>query len=99
MSHHLTMVTVFWSGGIVWCGWLAKENPGWLHVISAMAFGQWLTDSFDGSLSKHRKQGLVKWGFFMDHILDLIFAGSIVIAYSFLVDSEWLKFLFLRAAV
>ena len=50
---------------------------------------------FDGSLGKFRKQGLVKWGFFADHILDLIFAGSVVIAYSFLVDARWLQFLFL----
>ena len=95
MSQHLTYVTLFWSAGIVASGWLARDNRAWLHVISAMVFGQWLTDSFDGSLGKYRKQGLVKWGFFMDHILDLLFAGSIVIAYSFLVDADWLQFLFM----
>ncbi|NNE11893.1 MAG: hypothetical protein HKN41_06550, partial [Ilumatobacter sp.] len=62
---------------------------------SVMVFGQWLTDSLDGSLGKFRKQGLVKWGFYMDHLLDFLFAGSIVIAYSFLVDAKWLEFLFL----
>ncbi len=95
MSHHLTYVTLFWSAGIVVSGWLARDNRAWLNVISVMVFGQWFTDSFDGSLGKYRKQGLVKWGFFMDHILDLLFAGSIVIAYSFLVDAKWLEFLFL----
>jgi archaetidylinositol phosphate synthase len=95
MSQHLTYVTLFWSTGIVVCGWLAIDDRIWLHVISVMVFGQWLTDSFDGSLGKFRKQGLVKWGFFMDHILDLLFAGSIVIAYSFLVEAKWLEFLFL----
>ena len=95
MSHHLTFVTLFWSAGIVASGWLAQDNRWWLHVISVMVFGQWLTDSFDGSLGKYRKQGLVKWGFFMDHILDLLFAGSMVIAYSFLVEAKWLEFLFL----
>ena len=95
MSHHLTYVTLFWSAGTIVSGWLAIDHRGWLHVISVMVFGQWLTDSFDGSLGKYRKQGLVKWGFFMDHILDLLFAGSIVIAYSFLVDAKWLVFLFM----
>lgn len=94
MSHHLTLVTIFWASGIVAAGWFAKSDRWWLHVISVAVFGQWLTDSFDGSLGKYRKQGLVKWGFFMDHILDLLFAGSVVIAYSFLVQAEWLKFLF-----
>ena len=95
MSHHLTYVTLFWSAGIIASGWLAIDHRGWLHVISVMVFGQWLTDAFDGSLGKYRQQGLVKWGFFMDHILDLLFAGSIVIAYSFLVDAKWLVFLFM----
>lgn len=95
LSHHLTMVTVLWSAGTILFGWLAQDQPLWLHAMSVMVFGQWLTDSFDGSLGKYRKQGLVKWGFFMDHLLDLLFAGSIVIGYSFLVTAEWLEFLFL----
>jgi phosphatidylglycerophosphate synthase len=95
MSHHLTYVTIFWSAGTILFGWLATKDLVWLHGISVMVFGQWLTDSFDGSLGKFRKQGLVKWGFYMDHLLDFIFQGSLVIAYSFLVDAEWLEFLFL----
>ena len=95
MSHHLTYLTALWSAGTVLFGWLARDNHAWLHAMSAMVFLQWLTDSFDGSLGKYRKQGLVKWGFFMDHLLDLVFAGSIVIGYSFLVEAKWLEFLFL----
>ncbi|MCP3854014.1 MAG: hypothetical protein GY698_04655 [Actinomycetia bacterium] len=95
LSHHLTMLTLVWSAGTVLFGWLADGNRAWLHGVSVMVFFQWLTDSFDGSLGKYRKQGLVKWGFYMDHLLDLLFAGSIVIAYSFLVEAKWLEFLFL----
>ncbi|MGH1505764.1 MAG: CDP-alcohol phosphatidyltransferase family protein [Acidimicrobiales bacterium] len=95
LSHHLTMVTLAWSVGTVVFGWLARDDRAWLHGVSVMVFGQWLTDSLDGSLGKYRKQGLVKWGFFMDHLLDLLFAGSIVIAYSFLVEADYLRFLFL----
>ena len=97
MSHHLTMVTVLWSAGTILFGWLAADDLRWMHAMSLMVFGQWLTDSFDGSLGKYRKQGLVKWGFFMDHILDLMFAGSIVIGYSFLAPdgTEILFFLLL----
>ena len=95
MSHHLTYVTILWSIGTIGFGWLATKNLAWLHGVSVMVAGQWLTDSFDGSLGKFRKQGLVKWGFYMDHLLDFVFQGAIVIAYSFLVDAEWLEFLFL----
>jgi phosphatidylglycerophosphate synthase len=95
MSQHLTALTAVWSAGCVLFGWLAQDNLHWLHGMSVMVFAQWLTDSLDGSLGKYRKQGLVKWGFFADHILDLIFAGSVVIAYSFLVEARWLQFLFM----
>lgn len=95
MSHHLTALTAVWSALIIVFGWLSIDNVHWLHGVSVMVFLQWLTDSLDGSLGKFRKQGLVKWGFFADHFLDLIFAGSIVIAYSFLVEVWWLEFLFL----
>ncbi len=95
MSHHLTALTAVWSVAIVFFGWLSLGDLRWLHGVSVMVFLQWLTDSLDGSLGKYRKQGLVKWGFFADHILDLIFAGSIVIAYSFLVEAWWLELLFL----
>ncbi len=87
MGHHLTMVTLFWSIAVIGFGWLAQDNPLWLFAISFVVFGQWFTDSFDGSLGKHRKQGLIKWGFFMDHFLDMIFAGAIVIAYSLIAPA------------
>jgi archaetidylinositol phosphate synthase len=95
LTQHLTMLTLLWAICTVLFGWLADENRIWLHGMSAMVFLQWLTDSLDGSLGKYRKQGLVKWGFFMDHLLDFVFAGSIVIGYSFLVEAKWLEFLFL----
>lgn len=95
MSQHLTALTALWAAGTVLFGWLATRDLAWLHAMSIMVVGQWLTDSLDGSLGKYRRQGLVRWGFFADHILDLLFAGSVVIAYSFLVEAAWLQFLFL----
>ena len=97
LSHHLTMLTLVWSVLMVLFGWLARnpDGRGWLHAMSVLVFLQWLTDSLDGSLGKYRKQGLVKWGFFMDHLLDLLFAGSIVIAYSFMVEVWWLRLCFM----
>ncbi len=95
LSHHLTMLTLVWSVLMVVFGLLADSRPVWLHAMSVLVFLQWLTDSLDGSLGKYRKQGLVKWGFFADHLLDLLFAGSIVIAYSFMVEVWWLRLCFM----
>lgn len=83
-SWQLTLITILWSVGVILFGWLAAGNRWWLFAMSAMVFGQWLTDSLDGTLGRTRGEGLVKWGFFMDHFLDTIFSGAIVIGYSFL---------------
>lgn len=87
-SWHLTMTTLLWSLGTIGFGALARTNPVWLFAISAMVILQWFTDSFDGTLGKTRGEGLVKWGFFMDHFLDTIFAGSLVVAYSLIGPTE-----------
>lgn len=91
-SWQLTMTTLVWSAGTIGFGALARHNPAWLFAISAMVFLQWFTDSFDGTLGKTRGEGLVKWGFFMDHFLDTVFAGSFVIAYSLMAPGYSLMF-------
>jgi archaetidylinositol phosphate synthase len=83
-SWQLTLCTIAWSIGIVTFGRLSVDNTTWLWGMSTMVFMQWFTDSFDGTLGKTRGEGLVKWGFFMDHFLDTLFAGSTVIGYAFL---------------
>ena len=91
---HLTMLTLVWSLAMILFAYLSLENRWWIWAMSALVFLQWLTDSLDGSLGKYRKAGLIKWGFFMDHLLDLVFAGSVVIGYYFLAP-EGTAFMFL----
>jgi archaetidylinositol phosphate synthase len=81
-SWQLTMLTIVWSGANIGFALLARHHHAWLFAMSAMVVAQWFTDSFDGTLGKNRGEGLVKWGFVMDHFLDTIFAGSVVIGYS-----------------
>ncbi len=97
-TYHLTMLTVAWSIGMVAFGWLAASDPRWLFAMSAMVIGQYATDLFDGAVGRLRDTGLVKWGFFMDHFLDFIFAGSFVVAYSFLAPNLAVWFLGLLLA-
>jgi archaetidylinositol phosphate synthase len=91
-SWHLTMTTLLWSAGVIGFGAMAHSDPRWLFAVSAMVLLQWFTDSFDGTLGKTRGEGLVKWGFFMDHFLDTIFAGSFVIGYSLFAPGFTLMF-------
>lgn len=77
-TYHLTMMTLLWSLINVVAGFIAKESLLILWLVSLMIFLQYLTDLFDGELGRHRKTGLIKWGFYMDHFLDYIFLCSIV---------------------
>ena len=97
-TFHLTLLTVAWSLGLVLFGYLASGNRTWLFAMSAMVIGQYLTDLFDGAVGRLRDTGLVKWGFFMDHFLDFLFAGCYVIAYSFLAPNMSVWFLGLLLA-
>lgn len=77
-TYHLTMLTLAWSGLNIIFGYLAKENLHWLWMVSLMIVLQYITDLFDGAVGRYRDTGLVKWGYYMDHLLDYLFIGSYV---------------------
>jgi phosphatidylglycerophosphate synthase len=84
-THHLTLLTIVWSAGIIASSALAASDRRWLWVVSLLIFLQWATDHFDGKLGKYRNTGLVKWGYFVDHILDYVFLCAIVIGYALIL--------------
>jgi len=88
-SHHLTLLTIPISIVIIIGGFLAQGNVQWLWLVSLMIATQWLTDSLDGAAGRARNEGLVRWGYYMDHFLDYVFLGSILIAYGILLPSEF----------
>src|SRR3989339_532554 len=99
-SRMLTLMTLVWSAGIILTGYLASvESFGVLWIISVCIFLQWLTDSLDGSLGRHRNEGWVKWGYYMDHFLDYIFLCSILIAYSLILPDNFKYLLFFLLVV
>ncbi len=83
----LTLMTFLWSAGIVLFGYLAAGNINWLWGFSVCVFLQHITDMLDGEVGRQRNEGLVKWGFYMDHFLDYVFLCAIVIGYSFLLPA------------
>lgn len=98
-TYHLTMLTLVWCVLIVFFSYLAARQMRWLWLVSLMIFFQYLTDHFDGKVGKHRKTGLVKWGFYMDHMLDYVFLFSVLIGYSFILPARSSYHLFLLFAV
>jgi phosphatidylglycerophosphate synthase len=87
-THHLTMLTLLWSFGILFFSFLAAKNMRWLWLVSVMIFMQWVTDHYDGKIGKHRNTGLVRWGYYMDHLLDYVFLCSVVIGYAFILPER-----------
>ncbi len=87
-SHHLTMMTLVWSLLILGFSYLAATDVRWLWGVSVMIFFQYVTDHYDGKLGKYRNTGLLRWGYYMDHLLDYIFLCSVVIGYAFILPEK-----------
>ena len=93
-TYHLTLFTLFWSALAITGGHLAKNNLNYLWLMSVAMAGQYFTDLFDGAVGRFRNTGLVKWGFYMDHLLDFCFLCSILIGYWFITPYEYKYILF-----
>jgi archaetidylinositol phosphate synthase len=87
-THHLTWLTIVWCAGILAFSRAAAADRRWLWAVSLMVLLQWATDHFDGKLGKFRGTGLVRWGFYMDHLLDYAFICSILIGWSFVLPDS-----------
>jgi len=99
-THHLTMLTLVWCAFIVFFSLLAAGGERrWLWGASLMVFCQYLTDFFDGKVGKYRNTGLVKWGFYMDHLLDYVFLCSVLAGYALILPAASQRHLFFLLAV
>jgi phosphatidylglycerophosphate synthase len=87
-THHLTMLTLVWSGFILLFSYLAARNLSWLWAVSAMILLHYVTDHLDGKVGKFRNTGLVRWGYYMDHLLDYFFLCSVIIGYAFILPEK-----------
>lgn len=86
---HLTLLTIPWCVGLAAFGYLAGKtgNLQWLWLSSVMIVLQWFTDAFDGAIGRAKNTGLVKWGFYTDHLLDYVFLCAIMVGYAFLAHT------------
>ncbi len=86
-SYHLTNLSLIWWIGILLLSWIAREQWQifWLHGVSFMLLLHWLTDSLDGSLGRHRKEGLIQWWFYMDHLYDFFLLWCLLLGYNYLI--------------
>lgn len=86
-TYHLTLLTLLWSIGIVAFSFLARDNINWLWGASFFILLQYITDVLDGAVGRYRETGLVKWGFYMDHLLDYVFLASVIVGYALIFNN------------
>ncbi|MDP3722139.1 MAG: CDP-alcohol phosphatidyltransferase family protein [Candidatus Omnitrophota bacterium] len=88
-TYHLTLLSLVWSGLILLCSRLATEDIHWLWGSSAVILCQYVTDLFDGAVGRYRNTGLVRWGYYMDHLLDFVFLGAVGGGYAWIVPEAY----------
>lgn len=81
-TYHLTSMTLLFSGLAIGVGYLSKDQKFFLMFNSLLVFLQYITDVLDGAVGRYRDTGLVRWGFYMDHLFDYVFSTSMLISYS-----------------
>lgn len=81
-SKHLTLCTLLWSILVIAAGYLARYNKYWMLLSIVALMGHVITDLLDGAMSAYQDDGLEKWNFFMDHLLDFVFAICIFVGLS-----------------
>ncbi len=93
-TYQLTWLSLLWSILVLVFSYFARSNIYWLLVVSLVIFLQYLSDLFDGAIGRRKRTGLLKWGYYMDHLFDYLFLCALIIGYSFIVD-EFTRYLFL----
>src|SRR5215216_436294 len=98
-TYHLTMLTLVWSFLILLFSYWAARDLRWLWGVSVMIALQYVTDHYDGKVGKYRGTGLVRWGFYMDHLLDFAFLCTVLGGYALVLPERAHLSLFLVLAV
>lgn len=83
-THHLTLLTIPWSLLVLLFSMFAQQNIDWLWAVTGVIVLQYITDLLDGEIGRRRDTGLIKWGYYMDHLLDYVFLCALLIGYFFI---------------
>jgi phosphatidylglycerophosphate synthase len=71
-SDHLTVLGGLAMLGVGVCYWLARQYPLALVGVVALLAVNWFGDSLDGTVARVRRRERPRYGFYVDHVLDVI---------------------------
>ncbi|MDH5596608.1 MAG: CDP-alcohol phosphatidyltransferase family protein [Candidatus Peregrinibacteria bacterium] len=90
-TYHLTGLTLIWSGLMIYFFYMGSQNELYLFLVPILVLLQYLSDLLDGEVGRRRNTGLVRWGYYADHLLDFVFITSIIAGYAIILGmSEWI---------
>ena len=69
---HLTALGVLGALGVGTAYALSRVSAGWLWAGSACLVVQWLGDSLDGTLARVRGTERPRYGYYLDHVVDVL---------------------------
>jgi phosphatidylglycerophosphate synthase len=71
-SDHLTLVGLLAMVGAGACFWISRWHPAALAGFVVMLALNWFGDSLDGTLARVRGRLRPRYGYYVDHVIDLV---------------------------
>lgn len=71
-SDHLTLLALVAMVGVGASYWLASVTPWGLVLASVLLAVNWFGDSLDGTLARVRNQQRPRYGYYVDHVVDVV---------------------------
>ncbi len=78
-SDHLTLVALLAMAGTGASFWLSRHWPPALGLVVLCLAINWFGDSLDGTLARVRKHERPRYGYYVDHVLDVFGMGLLVV--------------------
>ena len=63
--------------------WASRASPGWLWMVNLMILLNWAGDSLDGTLARVRNRQRPRYGFYVDHVIDVVSATCLLTGLGF----------------
>ena len=79
-TYNLTLSSILWCAIILFAGHKGRQDRRWLYLIVGGMLLHFITDNLDGAVGRYRNTGAIKWGFLMDHSMDILLAHSVFLA-------------------
>ncbi len=78
LPDHLTALGLLAALGAAWCLSEAAQGAQLLWVANGLLVLNWLGDSLDGTLARVRKTERPRYGFYLDHLMDMMSVAAIL---------------------